>query len=518
MLENTGVYPAAILLEAKNMTAKHLDEIVPYYERELRKKKDITPIDFDIAEAIKLYNNCDTPVPGEFRELENFITEFNKRSNALIQVRADMDKIEAKLNQPGAWPSHTYFADQRGALSRLNYDLPSANSKIFGKYKTYACASLLNKELKSTKNTIGKRLSQLRRTEEIVPQINLYKNQGKYSDILRLLKQNSDISFLLNNYADIDQLSLTQQTMEIRQAMIQKKWAEAESALKRLHLDQNFLKPKKTIPEKNKLVNKFEDSLYYYIETISIDNANRFMAANLHTTEAVDSLYANSAFQPVHVPVFSAKGATTAKSKSDVVRKRIGFIRNTKFPQSAIEALYKDFTGALHDKGVEKARAIVVHGKYYNGDDRKIKNLIAECDPYAAKWITKAKKYRKVFVLPTSSNPGGSNQYLVKINLQIPSEAKFPVYDVNVKLPMEIARHAGSKQWYKKITFNKKLLKNEGRFTISAPSADTNYEMQITPLQVNKTGNNVLEIVFDYDSYKVFEFSIMAQKPIIKKN
>ena len=148
----------------------------------------------------------------------------------------------------------------------------------------------------------------------------------------------------------------------------------------------------------------------------------------------------------------------------------------------------------------------------------EIKNLIAECDPYAAKWITKAKQYRKVFVLPTTSKPGGSNQYLMKINLQIPSDAKFPVYDVNVKLPMEIARHAGSKQWYKEITFNKKILKNEGRFSISAPSADTNYEMQITPLQVNKTGNNVLEIVFDYDAFKVFEVSIMAQRPIMKKN
>jgi hypothetical protein len=518
MLENSAAYPTALLIEAKKLTSNHLDEIVPYYERELRKKKTSTPIEFDLAEVNRLYNNCDTPVPNDFRELESFVTAFNKRSESLVQVKADLEKIENKLNQSGAWPSHTFFADQRGALSQLNYALPSADSKVFGKYKSYACASLLNKELKSTKNLIGKRLSQLRRTEEIVPQINLYKNQGNYSGILGLLKQNADIAFLMNKYANIDQLSLDQQSKEIRQALKHSNWAEAEASLKKLHLDKNFLKPKKTLPEKDKLVKKFEDSLYYYIEIISIDNANKFVTENLHTTEEVDSLYANMAFQPVHIPTFSAKGPSAAKSKSDIVRKRIGFIRNTKFPQSAIEALYKDFTGALHDRGVEKARAIVSHGQYYKGDDKKIKNLIAECDPYAAKWVTKAKQYRKVFVLPTTSKPGGSNQYLMKINLQIPSDAKFPVYDVNVKLPMEIARHAGSKQWYKEITFNKKVLKNEGRFSISAPSADTNYEMQITPLQVNKTGNNVLEIVFDYDAFKVFEVSIMAQKPIIKKN
>ena len=107
---------------------------------------------------------------------------------------------------------------------------------------------------------------------------------------------------------------------------------------------------------------------------------------------------------------------------------------------------------------------------------------------------------------------------MVKINLQIPSEAKFPVYDVNVKLPQEVAKHAGSKQWYNTIYFNKKVLKNEGRFTITAPDPNNDYIAQITPLQVNKTGNNVIEIRFEYNAFKVLEISVMAQKPIIKKN
>ena len=46
------------------------------------------------------------------------------------------------------------------------------------------------------------------------------------------------------------------------------------------------------------------------------------------------------AFQPVHIPTFSAKGPSAAKSKSDIVRKRIGFIRNTKFPQSFTPTLF----------------------------------------------------------------------------------------------------------------------------------------------------------------------------------
>ena len=120
--------------------------------------------------------------------------------------------------------------------------------------------------------------------------------------------------------------------------------------------------------------------------------------------------------------------------------------------------------------------------------------------------------------LPLTTNIGGSNQYMVKINIQIPSEAKFPVYDINIKLPQEVAKHAGSRQWYEKITFNGKLLKNEGRFTITSPDPNNDYIAQISPLQVNKTGNNVLEIRFSYDAFKVLEISVMGQKPIIKKN
>ena len=65
---------------------------------------------------------------------------------------------------------------------------------------------------------------------------------------------------------------------------------------------------------------------------------------------------------------------------------------------------------------------------------------------------------------------------------------------------------------------NGKVLKNEGRFRIVAPAADNNYECQITPVQMTKDADNILEVKFKYPALKVFEVSAMAQKPIIKKN
>ena len=41
---------------------------------------------------------------------------------------------------------------------------------------------------------------------------------------------------------------------------------------------------------------------------------------------------------------------------------------------------------------------------------------------------------------------------------------------------------------------------------------------RITPVQMDKGKDNVLEVRFNHSSMKVFEVSAMAQKPIIKKN
>jgi hypothetical protein len=102
--------------------------------------------------------------------------------------------------------------------------------------------------------------------------------------------------------------------------------------------------------------------------------------------------------------------------------------------------------------------------------------------------------------------------------LNIPSDAKFPVFDVNIRVAEEVARNAASQQWYDKLIFNNNELKQEGRIKISAPVAANNFEAQISPVQIDAKKLNILEIRFKYRAYKVFQFSAMAQVPIIKKN
>jgi hypothetical protein len=193
-------------------------------------------------------------------------------------------------------------------------------------------------------------------------------------------------------------------------------------------------------------------------------------------------------------------------------------MKQFEFPAKAIRLLYEQFVRTPDDNGVLKARAIIAHSRHYAGDDKEIKMRVSEVDPLLAKWITKPTEYRRVFVIPVTDNQKGKNKYVVRFNIKIPTEAMFPVYDVNIKLPKEVAQDAAAAQWYDEISLNGKQLKNEGRFTITAPMASNNYECQITPVQMNKDTKNFLELVFHSAGFKVLQVSVTVQKPIIKKN
>jgi hypothetical protein len=515
LLANSAAFPANVLNEAKASVAARLSGMTDYFERELRKKNDISPINFEIDKVAELYALSGAGSDRNFEELHRFVREFNSTSSELETARDDFDAILSEVSKANGWPSNSFYTSMLSRTSNISYRIPQFPASKQGKYRSYACAGLLERACSSLVNSASRHESFFRRSESLVPQINMLKSQAKYRDIIKLLKQNSDIEFLSKQYADVDEMSLGQQRDNITSAFSRRDWPGAETALRTLHNDGYFLNPSLVARRKANLVESYEDSLLNRVQKESSRRAMEFANANITTVNDVEGLYQNPAFQAVHQITFTSGDPSGLVQKKQALEKTLSNLRDVEFPSRAIDALYKDFS---RDPSVLKARAIVVHGNHYNGKTSKFKNLAAEVDPMAAKWITKATDYRKIYVLPVSSNTQGENEYVFRVNLQIPTEAKFPVYDVNIRLPKAIAGGAAQKQWYDKMTFNGKLLKNEGRFSITAPTSANDYESQITPLQVNKTGDNVLEVRFKHGSFDVFEVSLMAQKPIIKKN
>ena len=517
LFQNKDAYDANVFAETKKTVLGRLPELVPYYEKKIADKRDTSPIELKTDELEKSYQAAGEVVPANVSELNSFVKNFNSQLESLKSTEAELDAINESVRNQPEMPSNTYFSGIITKVGRLKYNMPKGNSSL-GKYSNYACSQKLSSDIQSLNYKFNRSLDAYRSADRIVPQLNDYKANKQYSSMIRLLKQTPGMDFLTDTYKGLDKLSIDKQALEVRTAMNNANWAGAETELKSLHLDQNFLRPSVIGSQKAQTVKALDDTLTNRVTRISEQRARKFVADNINTLSNVEALYGNVAFTPVYSRTFSSVGQADLERERLVLNKDLTYLKEQYFPATAIKQLYADFVKNPDNDGVLKARAIAAHGDQYKGEDKQVKTWAAECNPWASKWITKAKDYRKLYALPVNASQSASNEYVFRLNIRIPSDAKFPTYDINVKLPKDVAKDASSEQWYQSITLNKDPIKNEGYYQITAPSSSNDYECQITPVRMRKDEDNILEIRFNNPKFKVYEVSVMAQKPIIKKN
>ncbi len=507
-----------VWMAVRDVLKNRLDKVVPYYESRLAKKNDANAIQSAIPELESLIPLAGLTFDEDFKQLAAFVKGYNSTVDKIWAAKKKFEAIVQKAESRRSMPDNLFFSEIVTQLSKLQYTLPKVDHPGLRPYARYQCVKLLQKELRKLKTQINAKLNKYRKADSVVPKINVMRDQNNIHGVLSLLKQNPDLDFLYPMYRSLDEQSLKSQANSIRKAMSLGDFTAAELTLKSLYNDRNFVDYQSILPKKRQLIANLQDSLIAAIVGQSKQRALKFIEDNLTTVEGIDELYNNPAFFPVHEPTFYAYQKEKNQKKIAALHQELDHLKTVVFPERAIRKLYDQFIANPEQDGVLKARAIVGHGKYYQGNDASIKNRIAECDPNIPKLVSKPKDYRRVFALPVTSNSAGQNEYLFKLNLKIPSPAQYPIFDVYIKLPKELAQTAGSQQWYQTIRFNGKELKNEDRFTIVAPGPENNYECQIGPLQIVKTGNNILEIRFNKNTFKVYQVSVMAQKPIIKKH
>lgn len=516
--ERKNEFADNVVQEARQNIGSRLAEIAPYLEKVLQQKNDISPIDYPIDKAEALFRECNQQPDARFTAVAGAIRTFNRDAEAIANARNGLDDIKASLETTGEWPSDSFYPRLQSQIDRLAASLPRVSASTYGKFSAYRSVTRLDQAARAAGDEIRSLQLGFQTAAALVPQINRLKAQSNYSEIIRLLKLNPGLDFLVRQYGNIDQLSLQQQESDINLALENRLWSVAESKIRALYEDRNFLNYDTALPRKNQAVKNAEERLVSAVEEESRKRINAFIEANKAVFQNVDSLYANPAFTPVHELGFSSGGASVLEANKKRIQNYLDSFRFDQFPKMSIENLYREFERNPGDNGVARARAIVTHGKYYKGTDRKIRNLVAECDPQAAKWITKPTEYRKIYVLPVNANSQANNDYVFKLNIQIESDAQFPVFDVNIKLPREVASRAGQQQWYERITMNGNVLKNEGRFTITSPTPENGFECQLSPVQMVKNRDNILEVRFKHSAFKVLEVSVMCQRPLIKKN
>lgn len=511
-------YQGNVLREARDVIGARLPELAPYMEKVFREKRDIAPVDFSVEKAEALHTECNMQPDARFTAIAKAMKAFNRNAEELEAAKDQYDGIMERVRNVGAWPTDSFFPGLQGDIDAVAASLPRFSSASYGKFISNNCVSQLQRETNAFNQKVQATRQNFQSAALLVPQINRLRSQGRFSEILRLLKENSQIDFLMDTYGNLDKLSLDEQQAGITNALESGDWRLAESRIRGLYEDRNFLNYDAISYQRNQIVKTSEEQLVSAIEQESKKRITAFLELKKDVYRNVDSLYSSDVFKPVYEMTFSSGGPNILEQHKKQIQDYLDSYKYDQFPKMAIERIYQDFSRDPNNDGVAKARAIITHGKYYKGTDQKTKNLIAECDPMIAKWITKPKDYRRIFVVPVNPTQQASNEYVFRLNIQIPSDAKFPVFDVNIKLPREVASKAGQQQWYDKITMNGNVLKNEGRFTITAPTSNNDYECQLTPVQMFKDRDNILEVRFRYSAFKVLEVSVMAQRPIIKKD
>jgi hypothetical protein len=522
-------YSEALLKEAASLMKSDLDQLPSFYNQRLGTKTDFKPLEEEFF-RLKAFNKigklselAGLAKSSDLVDLHKFLNDYQSKSVALAAVSDSMEKLNLYVKNIPQMPPDDAFRTALTRAEALQAMFPKQFDQGYGRYQSYQCAAALNQEILRLAGVLATQINQYRQAAMLVPQVNSLKFQNDYRGMLTLLKPYAQIAVLAEKYRDLDKMSINKQASAIKNSLSSGLWREAEAELKQLHTDDMFLNPMEIKGLKSTVVLDYEDTLYMKVDRLTRAKVNKFLDEKVNTLENVDSLYTDSVFLPAYNITFSSG------SKADLLKRKTQLVadlakmKDNEFPAKAIKLLFEQFIRNPDDNGVLKARAIVTHGNHYmidsaKGQDNEIRRRIAECNPHTAKWIIKPKDYRRIFALPITDNRHGKNKYMVRLNVRIPTEATFPVYDVNIKLPKEVAQNAAASQWYEEISCNKKPLKNEGRFSISAPTAVNDFECQITPVQMNKDGNNILDVVFPFSAFKPIPISIMVQKPIIKKN
>jgi hypothetical protein len=471
-MKQTNRFPKGILDRAGALILGRLPEAFPFFEQQLRSKTEASRITFKppIDPVAGLYAACGSPLPWNLSTLTAFTETFNAEVEALSNTRARIKALETLPQNRALWAKDSLFVQFLGAATEAGQGLPASRLDRFEAYRTLPCVLRLNDET---------------------------------------FRTHREISALQ---------SLFQASRGVLSSMNSGFWGAAETSLRDLYASPQYAEYPAVLAEKNLLVRHFEDTMFSTVLQATEHRAQEFVQKNVTTTENVSMLYSDPAFTPLYLPTFSAAGQSELIRKKKAIQDYLDQVKYRQFPETAVRTLYQQLTANLAERGVQKCRAIVEHGKYYKGEDNQIQAMVAECDVNVPKTVVRAKEYRRILALPVTNNTQGMNQYLFRVKMQIPSEAQFPVFDVNVKLPAEVAKNARQTQWFESITINKIPIKNEGRHRVTAPTADNNYESLITPVQMDKAGLNILEIRFTYPAFRVFEISVMAQVPIIRKN
>lgn len=460
-------YPARIRESMKQLILPRIAETTEYFGGFLKTKNDLDLI-LSLDPLVDLVKACEMDLPADLSRFIRFVSRFNAGASAVGTFQGEADRIESESTW-NRWPGDSLYSSLLRRVKDATEGLPDPKTLGMETEKNFPSAVLLDRSTRAA---------------------------------------HARAAALQHMYLQAEGAAL---------AIRRNDWSKAESGLKAIWEQRDSDDSGALVKQRNTILRLGEEEIHDRVLERSRLRAESYINSNALTVRDIPALYGDSAFTPIYTSRFSMGGVDLVSRRREGIRRQMNSLRDVTFPETAVTSLYRALQKADESTAAQFGLAIVEHGKLYKGEDAQVKGLVNEFNAAVPKTISRAKEYRKVFALPVRKS-GRGHEYLVRLRLRIPSDAKFPVYDVSIKLPEVVASGGRNERWYQSITINNKPIKNEGRFRITAPLRANNFESLISPVQTDKQGNNILELRFVHPEPRLFEISAMAQVPIIRKH
>jgi len=132
LINDTTHYTKSFHQAVKNDLKRTLPMVVPYYEGQLKNKKDSSPIDVNLLPVQEVFLASNISPDATVGELNSFIETYNERAQSLSGVKDQLKNLNTLLMTEIVWPKNTLYSEKRGELSKIQSQLPPSETNSFG--------------------------------------------------------------------------------------------------------------------------------------------------------------------------------------------------------------------------------------------------------------------------------------------------------------------------------------------------------------------------------------------------
>ncbi|MBI4429990.1 MAG: hypothetical protein HY562_12830, partial [Ignavibacteriales bacterium] len=308
-LEQRNRVRKPIVDHVKSICLKRLAEALPSFDAQIRKVNDLTAMRLRpaIDDVEKLYEACDEKLPQQLDEVRQYALDFNSSVQTLRSAEEAYRSVQTVSQQTVLWPADAYYPDLLAQLDGAKRMMPGFSPGKYTRYRTSTASTLLALEMQKLSKNIDDRQKDFRRAAESVEKINTLRPPKEYRGIIRVLRENRDLGFLLAHYPDIDDLLLNLLMGRVQERIDAQQWRTAEEELAELMNDKEYLNLAAISLRKLEQVKTLETDIFERVRKLSVERVDGFVRRHEMTLDNILSLYSDSAFLSAYVLTFSSE-------------------------------------------------------------------------------------------------------------------------------------------------------------------------------------------------------------------